>query len=117
MLVPFAPGGTDWIKGPRDLDFSLKASAAVAELVGKPEKFVMVLVEAGGTMSFGGTHEPAAFLQLISLGKIGGEINKGITRALSDLMAEAFGVPADRLYLHFIDPARSDFGWNGTTFG
>ena len=33
MLVPFAPGGTDWIKGPRDLDVSLKASAAVAELV------------------------------------------------------------------------------------
>jgi phenylpyruvate tautomerase PptA (4-oxalocrotonate tautomerase family) len=91
------------------------ASRTVADLLGKPESYVMVILEDARDMVFAGTPEPAAFLELISLGLPEGR-TAHYSRALCDLMADNLGIPADRVYIEFASPARQMFGWNGDTF-
>ena len=50
-------------------------------------------------MVFGGTEEPTAFGELTSIGAIGGEKNKQISKLVSDIVTSKFGVPSDRFYL------------------
>ncbi len=68
-------------------------------------------------MSFGASEEPCAFAQVISLGSIGGEKNKIISAGICALLQSKLGVPPNRVYIHFVDPERSDFGFNSSTFG
>ena len=91
-------------------------SKAVAELVGKPEAYVMISLKPDTPMSFGGNEEPCAFGELISIGAIGGEKNKTISAGLSRILEEKLGVPPKRFYLKFFDVERPNFGYNGTTF-
>ena len=91
-------------------------SSAVASATGKPESYVLVSLRSGVSLCFGGTEEPAAYGELLSIGAIGGEKNKAISKTISDVIAAKLGVPASRFYLSFHDSARTDFGWNGSTF-
>ena len=97
-------------------DFVKGASALIASLIGKPEAFVMVTLNSGVTMAFAGTEEPAAFAQIISIGAIGGDKNKTISAGLCEYLHKKLSVPPNRTYIHFVDVARSDFGFNATTF-
>eukprot|EP00877_Chromochloris_zofingiensis_P014783 jgi/Chrzof1/9559/Cz04g07250.t1 len=67
-------------------------------------------------MIFGGTEGPAAYAELLSIGAIGGDKNKKICAAISEVLQAQLGVPPNRFYLKFSDVARSDFGWNSSTF-
>lgn len=91
-------------------------SKAVAKATGKPEAYVMISLTTDKPMSYGGTEEPCAYGELISIGAIGGDKNKKISAALAEIVQRHLGVPPARLYIKFYDVARSDFGWNGTTF-
>ena len=53
-------------------------SKAVAKAVGKPEQYVMVSLRADTPMCFGGTEEPCAYGELVSIGAIGGDKNKKV---------------------------------------
>ena len=44
------------------------ASAKVAEVLGKPESYVMVIAEPTPRMSFGGGREPLTYMELKRLG-------------------------------------------------
>jgi phenylpyruvate tautomerase len=92
-----------------------KASARVAELLGKPEAYVMVSVEAGANMLFSGTDEPLAYLELKSIG-LPQSITAPASRALCDLVAGETGVATNRIYIEFTDAPRHLWGWNGGTF-
>lgn len=91
------------------------ASASVAEALGKPEQYMMVGVTPDATMTFGGTTEPAAFLELYSIG-----LPVAHTTELSALLCEQIqsgtDVPKDRIYIHFSDVPHASWGWNGKTF-
>ncbi|CAL5228774.1 g11964 [Coccomyxa viridis] len=91
-------------------------SKAMVEGVGKPEQYVLVTVDSGKPMMFAGTEEPAAFGELFSIGAIGGDKNKEISKIIFDVVSSKLGVPSDRMYLSFHDAARSDIGWKGSTF-
>ena len=39
-----------------------------------------------------------------------------ISAALAEVVQRHLGVPPNRLYIKFFDVARTDFGWNGSTF-
>lgn len=77
----------------------------------------MVSINAGKPMSYAGTQEPCAYAEIISIGALGGAKNKTISAAVSKVVADHIGVPADRFYIKFSDVAASDFGYNGSTFG
>ena len=92
-----------------------RASQTVAEMLGKPESYVMVILEDARDMLFAGSPSPAAFLELISLG-LPEDRTAYYARILCNLMDDALGVPADRVYIEFSDAERHLWGWNSATF-
>ena len=76
----------------------------------------MISVSTDKPMLFGGSGEPCAFGELISIGAIGEQQNKATSASLAAVVEKHCGVPPGRFYLKFFDVARSNFGWNGSTF-
>ncbi len=91
------------------------ASAAVADLLGKPERYVMVSLEHNPAMLFGGSDDPLAYLELKSIGLPESQ-TADLSRNLADLLNKALDLPADRIYIEFADAPRNMWGWNGGTF-
>jgi phenylpyruvate tautomerase len=90
-------------------------SSKLAELLGKPERYVMIILENNPDMLFGADDAPLAFLELKSLG-LPEQSTPELSAALCGLMEQHFGVPPDRVYIDFFSPPRHLFGWNGGTF-
>ncbi len=93
-----------------------KASAHAAGLLGKPEQYVLVVVESGRTLFFGGSDQAAAFVTLKSLGLEEGRC-KALSAELCDFLEAELGIPKNRVYIEFAGPPAAMFGWNGGTFG
>ncbi len=92
-----------------------RASTTVAELLGKPERYVMVSLEHNANMLFGGSDEPLAYVELKSIGLPTSQ-TADLSHALTDLLGQTLDLPADRVYIEFADAARNMWGWNGGTF-
>ena len=92
----------------------LELSAKLAEQTGKPEDYVMTLLETDVPMTFAGSSAPAAFVEVKSIGALR---PSAMTASLCELIKARMGIPADRVYVHFEDVPASSFGWNGSTFG
>ena len=86
------------------------------DLLGKPEKFIMVAVDPLIEMSFGGSYEPAAFIELKSIG-LPSDVTSELSEAICKLIHLHIDIPPDRIYIEFIDAPRNMFGWNGGIFG
>jgi len=91
-------------------------SGLVSHLLGKPESYVMTLVQGGQTMTFGGNDEPCAYLQLKSLGLPEARTGE-FSAALCDQVQKTLGIETARIYIEFASPARHMWGWDRTTFG
>ncbi|MEJ2213962.1 MAG: phenylpyruvate tautomerase MIF-related protein [Gammaproteobacteria bacterium] len=90
-------------------------SRAVAELLGKPESYVMTIVEQNDNMSFAGTNEPLAFLELKSLG-LPEDKTTEFSENLCLLIQDLFQIPPNRIYIEFSSPDRHLWGWDKRTF-
>jgi phenylpyruvate tautomerase PptA (4-oxalocrotonate tautomerase family) len=90
-------------------------SAAVAEQLGKPESYIMVVLETDCDILFGADDSPAAYLELKSLG-LPEDRTAALSQGLCALLGRHFGIPAKRVYIEFASPPRHLFGWNGGTF-
>jgi phenylpyruvate tautomerase len=100
---------------PRAKALAAKASALVAEQLGKPERYVMTSVEHNPAMLFAGTDAPLAFLELKSIGLQESE-TADASRALCQLVAGETGIDPERIYIEFTDAPRKMWGWNNGTF-
>lgn len=92
------------------------ASASIVDLLGKPEAYVMVLLEPVADMCFSGDTAPAAYLELKSLGLPEARTPE-LSAALCGFVEEHLGVPKSRVYIEFASPPRHLFGFDGRTFG
>jgi len=91
-------------------------SRLVGEIIGKPEEYVMVTV--GQTeIIMGGKAGKAAFIDLRSIGGLGGDTNRKLTEGVCDVLETELQIPPDRIYIAFTDVNASYWGWNGATFG
>lgn len=95
--------------------FMADASATVARLLGKRERYVMVTLRSGQAMLFGGTNAPLAHLELKSLGLDEAQC-PNLSAALCDLLQTHFAIPPERIYIELSAPQRSHWGWNRATF-
>lgn len=95
--------------------FIQKASGLVAEKLGKPERYVMVVIDPPAPMLFAGTDDPAVFMELKSIGLSEAQ-TPDLSSALCELAQETLGVAQDRVYIEFADAPRKMWGWNGATF-
>jgi len=91
-----------------------RASAMAADLLGKPESYVMVSMDDGAALIFGGTEEPAAFVELRSIG-LPREQCSGYAEKISDLLEEELKIPRNRVFIDFTDLDRGLFALNGKT--
>ncbi len=89
-------------------------SVALAQQTGKPEGYVMTLLETGVPMTFAGSSEPSAYVEIKSIGSLR---PSAMTAAFCDLIEARTGIPAQRVYVAFEDVKASNWGWNGSTFG
>jgi phenylpyruvate tautomerase len=64
---------------------------------------------------FAGTADPAAYLELKSLG-LPESRTPEFSRALCGLLNETMAIPPERVYIEFAAPPRHLFGWNNATF-
>jgi phenylpyruvate tautomerase PptA (4-oxalocrotonate tautomerase family) len=92
-----------------------RLSAFVAEMLGKPESYVMLSLEHNPDMLFAGSNEPLAYLELKSIGLPAGR-TKEFSDQLCNLVRGELGIPVDRVYIEFADAERDFWGWNGKTF-
>lgn len=97
-------------------DFVLKAVPVLAKALGKPEQYCVVSIIPDVPMSFGGTTEPCAIANLMSIGALGVEQNKKHAKILFELVEQELGVKNDRMYITFQDEPTGNVGFKGTTF-
>ena len=91
-----------------------KLSAALATATGKPESYVMTLLDSGVPMTFAGSEEPCAYVEVKSIGAL---TPPAISNQFCKLIKSSLGIPKDRIYIGFDDVNASNWGWNGRTFG
>ena len=97
-------------------DLIRQLSKITADVIGKPENYVMAsLSEAKMTM--GGEPGPAAFLEIRSIGGLDKKVNREITKQVSELLKEKLRIPSDRIYVCFSSIEAQNWGWNKSTFG
>lgn len=92
-----------------------KVSHATAEILGKPESYVMVALQSNTPMSFAGSDEPTAYVQLKSLG-LPESSTTSFSESICSLLNTELGVSGDRIYIEFSGPERHMWGWNNKTF-
>jgi phenylpyruvate tautomerase PptA (4-oxalocrotonate tautomerase family) len=91
------------------------ASTQVAAILGKPERYVMVILEPNPHMLFSADNSPLAYLELKSIG-LPSEQTGSISEGLSALINQHLSVPSDRVYIEFANAERHMWGWSGGTF-
>jgi phenylpyruvate tautomerase len=91
-------------------------SKAVAEILSKPEQYMMVVMDIAPIM-LAGKKSPAAFVDLRSIGGLSPQANARLAERLCRLLSEALDIPPDRVYLNFTDVQPSLWGHDGHTFG
>ena len=89
-------------------------SKMVADLTGKPENYVMTMIQSNTQMTFAGSDEPCCFIKLKSIGSLK---PPSMSKSLCDLIASKTNIKAKRIYIEFIDVEASNWGFNSSTFG
>jgi len=92
-------------------------SSLLAREIGKPESYVMTNLVPRTEMTFGGTFEPVCYAEVKNVGKFKPDQTKRISSKVSELLTNALGVPASRIYIEFADATGYLWGFDGGTFG
>src|SRR5210317_10710 len=92
-----------------------QSSQLIAEILGKPEKYVAVSLEYNPAMMFSGNTQPLAYLELKSIG-LPGNATSSYSQSLCDLVNAELGIEKDRIYIEFANADRNMWGWNSATF-
>ena len=92
-----------------------QASALVANSIGKSEQYVMTTFDPIQPMTFAGSDEPCAYLELKSIG-LSESKTAALSMALCKFIETSLEVPANRVYIEFADAPRAMWGWNKGTF-
>ena len=91
-------------------------SSLLAEVLGKSEDYVMTVLEPSAAMTFGGSPEPASYMEIKNIGTMTSEQTQKISEAACVLAQEHLGVSPERTYLEFNDAQRHLWGWNSKNF-
>lgn len=96
-------------------EVATQASKLTAEILGKPESYVMVKLKPAQTLLFAGSSEPAAHLKLKSLG-LPENHTAEYSSKLCSFISSALSIDSSRIYIEFSNPERHMWGWDGRTF-
>ncbi|NJN31501.1 MAG: hypothetical protein HC824_14560 [Synechococcales cyanobacterium RM1_1_8] len=91
-------------------------SCSLAQHLGKPEAYVMTVLEPNLAMTFGGTVEPVCYVEIKSVGQMSRQQTQAMSEDFCGQLSTALGVAGDRIYIEFADAQGYLWGWNGRTF-
>lgn len=86
----------------------------VVRELGKPREVVQVLLEDGCALTFAGTTDPNALVELRALGLAEGR-TAHLSKSICDLLERKLGIAPARVFINFQDFRRTMWGWNGKT--
>ena len=89
-------------------------SRMVSDLTGKPENYVMTMIQSNSQMTFAGSDEPCCFIKLKSIGSLN---PSSMSKSLCELITSKTNIKTNRIYIEFIDVKASNWGFNSSTFG
>jgi len=92
-----------------------KLSSLTAEILGKPERYVMVILESGVSMQFAADRAPLIYAELKSI-DLPANRTAEISAKVCATLTEILGIPGERIYIEFSNAQRHLWGWNGATF-
>lgn len=114
--MPYMSVQTNMHLEPADrVELISKISIELSHQLQKPEQYVMVNLVAGTDLIFAGTDAPAAYVELKSIRLPESEIEH-LSEQVCQMLENELGVPANRIYIEFIDIPRTFWGWNSSTF-
>ncbi len=96
-------------------EFLKQASDTVSQLLSKPERYVLIEIESDQYLSMSGSTEPAAYVELKSIG-LPEKDTAGFSADLCDFLKQALGLDPERIYIEFTNIPRHLWGWNRGTF-
>ena len=105
------------LEGPARSDLMKKLSTCVAGGLGKPESYMMVVMDPEVPMMMSANEEPAALVEVRSVGTISGQQARDLNGKISALISEAAGISSERIYANFIGVPGAMWGYSGGTFG
>ena len=97
-------------------DLLAPLSKLVSECIGKPERYVMVIVSEQAMM-MAGDGSPAAFADIRGIGGLNNAINRKLSERVCALLQQQLGISPDRVYLGFSNVSADSWGWDSGTFG
>lgn len=63
----------------------------------------MILLNGGVPIAFGGTEEPAAYGELISIGGLGPSVNGKLSSTIAEILQTKLYIDGSRFYIKFYD--------------
>ncbi|MDD5705287.1 MAG: phenylpyruvate tautomerase MIF-related protein [Kiritimatiellae bacterium] len=90
--------------------------ALVEEVLSKPRAYIMVIVHHA-FVEFGNTDDPAAAVELLSIGGLNAATNPLLAKGISDILKKHANIPPERVFIVFRNVAAGDWAWNGVLFG
>ena len=75
-------------------------SKLLASETGKPERYVMVEIEGGRNMLFGGSPDPVAYAECKSIGLSAAQA-KSLSQSISQVLNTQLQISVDRIYIEF----------------
>lgn len=94
-----------------------KLSATLTETTGKPEEYVMVVIEDDGAILMGGKSVHGACIDIRGIGGFNKKVNSVASQKICELLEQETGIKPRDVYITFTDVAAQNWGWNGGTFG
>lgn len=70
-------------------------------------QYVMVVLKGSVPISFGGSEQPAAYGELVSIGGLNPDVNKKLSAAIASILETKLSVPKSRFFLKFHDSKAS----------
>ncbi|KAH1087039.1 hypothetical protein GYH30_018526 [Glycine max] len=80
-----------------------EATSTVASIIGKPEAYVMIVLKGSVPISHGGSEQPAAYGELVSIGGLSPDVNEKLSAGIASILENKLSVPKSRFYLKFYD--------------
>ncbi|RYR77102.1 hypothetical protein Ahy_A01g001572 [Arachis hypogaea] len=96
-------------------DILRDATKAVAKIIGKPESYVMILLNGSVPIAFAGSEEPAAYGELISIGGLDPSVNGKLSSTIADILKTKLFIDSSRFYIKFYDVQTFGFDPEATT--
>lgn len=97
--------------------FLANLSRVVSELFEKPERWVMTCLDPVATMTFAGSDEPAAYVEVKNIGPLDAALADRVSELVCAAVGQALGVAAHRIYVEMTAADGARWGWDGGTFG